>query len=84
MTKKKKIIIIVIIALFIMIAAIFAWQTYKRISRIFESVGAPGASFKSPVEDLPQTNPFEGVKINPFEKAETNPFKDVYKNPFAE
>lgn len=84
MTKRNKIIITIIISLVILIAAIFAWQTYQRISGLFESSGVPATSFKGPVEDLPQTNPFEEVKTNPFEKAETNPFKDVYKNPFAE
>ncbi len=85
MSKKKKVIIAVITALAALIAGVFVWQTYNRVSQAFKSIGAPSpASFKSPVEDLPQTNPFERVETNPLEKVKTNPFQDVYKNPFGE
>lgn len=84
MTKRNKIIIAIIISLAILIAAIFAWQTYKRVSSLFKFSEPPSTSFKQPAETIPETNPFEQTETNPFEKVETNPFKDVYKNPFAE
>ena len=36
---------------------------------------------QNPVENIPQTNPFE-AETNPFGETQVNPFEDVYKNPF--
>ena len=37
---------------------------------------------ETPVDSVPNVNPYKTAETNPFEKA--NPLKDVYKNPFGD
>ena len=77
---------VVIILATIMVAAFLIINQYRKFGRLFpplppqtstkesEGIGSDiQENVSKPVENLPQTNPFE---------TKTNPYDDVYKNPF--
>jgi flagellar basal body-associated protein FliL len=79
MGKNIKIVLIIIIIVAIIIGVYYygffykkdKWSKVEEIVEIQKKVTKPVEL--NPVENLPNTNPFE---------AETNPFKEGYKNPF--
>ena len=62
-------------------------QSLIEVAEVEESGGLgseiSGQIQQNPVEDIPQTNPFE-AETNPFGETQANPFEDVYKNPFGQ
>lgn len=80
----KKLFVFILIIIFLVIAGMAVFKISKKKQAGWFDAVQTQASLQenvtkqteiNPVENLPETNVFEEVKINPFEKIYKNPFK---------
>lgn len=79
----KKILIIFIVVVLVVAAGAYYLGIQKGMKKGAEAVEATyrelvekaGTPVVNPMENLPTTNPFEGVNVNPFEEGYKNPFE---------
>ena len=78
---------IVVVILVLVLIVVLKLTPVVEVAEVEESGGLgseiSGQIQQNPVEDIPQTNPFE-AETNPFGETQANPFEDVYKNPFGQ